>query len=55
MIDQDALRRLLRQLDLIKQELDLMILRTPSGDARNVMTEANIHLMVADSVLVEIC
>lgn len=47
------LRRVSRALEVQAVELELLILRTPTGEARNALTEANIHLMIARSKLEE--
>lgn len=45
------LRRVSRALEVQAVELELLILRTPTGEVRNALTEANIHLMIARSKL----
>lgn len=44
-------RRVSRALEVQAVELELLILRTPTGEARNALTEANIHIMIARSKL----
>ena len=41
-------------LDIVERELNLAILATPSGDERNALTAANIHVMAATTVLATI-
>lgn len=45
------LRRILRHLLLQKDELEYLILSTPTGPVREILTEANIHLMQSISSL----
>ena len=44
-------QRLLRNLKLEQYILERLILRTPTGAARNALCDANIHLMAAISHL----
>lgn len=46
--------RLQRALEAQQIELDLLIIAQPSGGARNLLTEANIHLLEAISKLKEL-
>lgn len=43
--------RILRALDLQQKELELLILAQPTGGARELLTEANIHLLAAQGKL----
>ena len=46
--------RILRQLQHVEQpQLENLILATPTGDARNLLTEANIFLMLTTEKLQE--
>lgn len=41
------LRRILRALEARQKELDLLILNQRSGAERNLLTDANIHLLAS--------
>jgi hypothetical protein len=43
----EALRRIVRAIEAQKVELDLVILKEPTGPNRDIMTDAQIHLSVA--------
>jgi len=47
-------RRTLRALVAQQAELELCVLAQPSGGARNLLTEANIHLLESISKLKEL-
>jgi hypothetical protein len=51
--NREAVRRMLRALVVVKQELDLEILRTPTGPWRDLLTEANIYLNEAETKMLE--
>lgn len=46
-------QRLLSELVAREQQLSALILRTPSGDVRNLQTDAHIHLIAAIDALKE--
>ena len=46
--------RAIRYLELQQIELELLILQTPSGETRNALADANIHLMESIRLLKEI-
>ena len=48
-------RRICRAIEAQRQELDLLILREPTGYPRTELTAANIHLLAALDHLKEIC
>lgn len=47
-------RRIIRAIDLQRQEVEQMILRTPTGSDRNFLTEANILILEAINKLLEV-
>lgn len=53
-LDREAMRRLVRSLNPIQQEVELEIMRTPTGQDRELLTEINIHLQVAVSKLCDL-
>ena len=50
----DFLRRMIRIMQDEQRELDLIILRTPTGQVREDLTEGNIHLLAAISALLNV-
>lgn len=48
----DDVRRIVRQIKAAQGELELEILRQPTGYVRNILTEANIHLLAAEEKLI---
>ena len=48
---QGDIRRVIRMLASPQQEVDLAIMRTPTSEDRNALTEANIHLNEAIQIL----
>lgn len=50
----EDLHCIVRAIELQQQELELIILRTPTGHVREQLTEANIYLMAAIQNLTEI-
>lgn len=58
MLDKNPNRHLLRflvqQLEAQQLEVDYLVGATPSGNTRNLLTEANINLMLSISKLKEI-
>lgn len=53
-MDAESVRRIVRQIELSREELELEILRTKTGLSRETLTEANIHLMVAVKLLLDV-
>ena len=47
----ENVRRLIQQLNLVLEEIDLEALRTPTGPDREQLTEAAIFLRQADGLL----
>ncbi len=52
---QGDVRRIIRMLDAPQQEVELAIMRTPTSEERNKLTEANIHLLEAARILSGLC
>lgn len=48
------IRRIIRSMENSRSELELIILRTPTGGVRNFLTEANIHLLASVGKLLEV-
>lgn len=46
-LNQTITKSLIRELEAREQQLSALILRTPTGDIRNLQTDAHIHLVVA--------
>ena len=53
-MDKDNVRRIIRQLQSSLDELELEILRTPTSEVRNQLTDANIHGKEAIRILLEL-
>ena len=51
----EDLRRIYRALQAQQGELDLIILRTPSGHIREELSSANIHILAAMKDISEVC
>lgn len=53
--NRQALRNsLLEDLEAIQQSTEFLVTATPNGEARNKLTEANLHLMAAQAALKEV-
>lgn len=50
----DTVRRIVRQVQLQADELELIIFRVPTGPVRNTLTAANIDLLAAISALTKV-
>ena len=50
----EDVHRIIRQLEPIRQEIELLISRVPTGGRRNEICDAHIHLSAAIQHLVEI-
>lgn len=50
----EDIRRIIRSLEAQQTELDLIILRTPTGQVREDLTVGNIHLLVGIQALLNV-
>lgn len=45
------MRALYEQINISKEEVDMLVLTAPTGDERNNLSNVNIHIMIAMNIL----